>query len=154
MVAQLIALLQSRNTLPLLEELCVVTVDFVIVLISTVSSSWILLFNNYYSQKRLHVCQAECLAPGAYGKIFWKQPFRGNRRDCFAIRDSIKISRPFPFAMNHEHFSSQLFIRYPSSILHIELGRISSHGYRGLRISCVGWSSGDVGGEWNTSAQF
>ena len=100
-----------------------------------------------YLQKRLHVCQAECLAPGAYGKIFWKQPFRGNRRDCFAIQDSIKFSRPFPFAMNHEHFSSQLFIRYPSSILHIELGRISSYSYGGLKTSCVGWSSGDVGGD-------
>ena len=110
------------------------------------SSSSLSLLLSFILQKRLHVCQAECLAPGAYGKIFWKQPFRGNRRDCFAIRDSIKFSRPFPFAINHEHFSSQLFIRYPSSILHIELGRISSHRYGGLKISCVGWSSGDVGG--------
>ena len=98
--------------------------------------------------------QAGCLAPGAYGKIFWKQPFRGNRRDCFAIRDSIKFSRPFPFAINHENFSSQLFIRYPSSILRIELGRISSYRYGGLKVSFVGWSSGDVGGDGSPVPNF
>ena len=91
---------------------------------------------------------------GSIRKIFWKQPFRGNRRDGFAIQDSMNIFKPFAFAINHENFSSQLFIGYPSSTLRIELGRISGYRYGGLKVSFVGWSSGDVGGGCITSAQF